>query len=97
MNFDTTTILIAFGLTLFAGLSTGIGSLIAFTCKRTNTRFLSVALGFSDARSFWRCGHGIASQYGEPAAISGAAAQITLNLGLKALKFGAQHCELEVA
>ena len=47
LNFDLTTILVAFGLTLFAGLSTGIGSLIAWTCKRTNTRFLSVALGFS--------------------------------------------------
>lgn len=47
MDFDTNTILIAFGLTLFAGLSTGIGSLIAFTYKKTNTRFLSVALGFS--------------------------------------------------
>ncbi len=47
MGFDTHTVLIAFGLTLFAGLSTGIGSLIAWTCKRTNTRFLSVALGFS--------------------------------------------------
>lgn len=47
MEFDTSTILIAFGLTLFAGLSTGIGSLIAFTYKRTNMRFLSVALGFS--------------------------------------------------
>lgn len=39
--------LIAFGLTLFAGLSTGIGSLIAWFCKKTNTRFLSVVLGFS--------------------------------------------------
>ncbi len=38
---------IAFGLTLFAGLSTGIGSAIAFFAKRTNTKFLSVALGFS--------------------------------------------------
>ena len=47
MGFDTHTVLVAFGLTLFAGLSTGIGSLIAWTCKRTNTRFLSVALGFS--------------------------------------------------
>ena len=47
MEFNTHSILIAFGLTLFAGLSTGIGSLIAWTCKRTNTRFLSVALGFS--------------------------------------------------
>lgn len=43
----TSTILIAFGLTIFAGLSTGIGSAIAFFANRTNTRFLSVALGFS--------------------------------------------------
>ena len=40
-------ILFAFGLTLFAGLSTGLGSLIAFFSKKTNPRFLSVALGFS--------------------------------------------------
>jgi ZIP family zinc transporter len=37
----------AFGLTLFAGLATGIGSVIAFTAKRTNYRFLSVSTGFS--------------------------------------------------
>jgi ZIP family zinc transporter len=37
----------AFGLTLFAGLATGIGSAIAFTAKRTNYRFLSVSTGFS--------------------------------------------------
>ncbi len=41
------TILLAFLLTLFAGLSTGIGSLIAFMAKRTNTNFLSLALGLS--------------------------------------------------
>lgn len=40
-------VLIAFGLTLFAGLSTGIGSALAFFTKQTNTRFLSLALGFS--------------------------------------------------
>ncbi|MFO7998893.1 MAG: zinc transporter ZupT [Bacteroidales bacterium] len=40
-------VLIAFALTLFAGLSTGIGSAIAFFAKRTNTKFLSVSLGFS--------------------------------------------------
>jgi ZIP family zinc transporter len=40
-------ILLAFGLTLFAGLSTGIGSALAFFTKKTNTKFLSVALGFS--------------------------------------------------
>jgi zinc transporter, ZIP family len=37
----------AFGLTLFAGMATGVGSIIAFTAKRTNYRFLSVATGFS--------------------------------------------------
>jgi len=42
-----TRILVAFGLTLFAGLATGVGSALAFFAKRTNTRFLSGALGFS--------------------------------------------------
>jgi ZIP family zinc transporter len=37
----------AFGLTAVAGLATGIGSVIAFAAKRTNTRFLSLATGFS--------------------------------------------------
>jgi ZIP family zinc transporter len=40
-------VLLAFGVTLFAGLSTGIGSAIAFFAKRTNYRFLSLATGFS--------------------------------------------------
>lgn len=44
---DWNTILFAFGLTLFAGLSTGIGSALALLANRTNTRFLSVSLGFS--------------------------------------------------
>ncbi|MDF2613383.1 MAG: zinc transporter ZupT [Clostridia bacterium] len=47
MSADINTILIAFGLTLFAGLSTGIGSCLAFFTKRTNTKFLSISLGFS--------------------------------------------------
>lgn len=34
-------------LTLFAGLATGIGSLIAFFAKNTNKRFLSFSLGLS--------------------------------------------------
>lgn len=37
----------AFGLTAFAGLSTGFGSALAFFSERTNKRFLSLALGFS--------------------------------------------------
>lgn len=40
-------ILLAFILTLLAGLSTGIGGFLAFFTKRTNTRFLSAAMGFS--------------------------------------------------
>ena len=44
---DTQTVLIAFGLTFFAGLATGIGGALAYFTKRTNTKFLSVALGFS--------------------------------------------------
>lgn len=40
-------VLFAFGLTLFAGLSTGIGSALAFFTKTTNTKFLSLSLGFS--------------------------------------------------
>ena len=40
-------VLIAFGLTLFAGLATGIGSALAFFTRTTNTRFLAMALGFS--------------------------------------------------
>lgn len=38
---------IAFLMTAIAGLSTGIGSCIAFFAKKTNTKFLSVSLGFS--------------------------------------------------
>ena len=38
---------VAFGLTLFAGMATAIGSVIAFTARRTNYRFLSLATGFS--------------------------------------------------
>ncbi|MFC4410468.1 zinc transporter ZupT [Chungangia koreensis] len=37
----------ALGLTLFAGLATGIGSLLSLLTSRTNTKFLSLALGFS--------------------------------------------------
>ena len=40
-------VLFAFGLTLFAGLATGIGSILAFFTSTTNTKFLSLALGFS--------------------------------------------------
>lgn len=44
---ELSAVLFAFGLTLFAGLATGVGSALAFFAKKTNTRFLSIALGFS--------------------------------------------------
>lgn len=47
MDISINNVLFAFGLTLFAGLSTGIGSALAFYTKQTNKKFLSAALGFS--------------------------------------------------
>ncbi len=44
---DSSRLLFAFGITLFAGLATGIGGLIAFFAKRTKTTFLAFSLGFS--------------------------------------------------
>jgi len=40
-------ILFAFGLTIFAGLSTGIGSIMALLSKKFNPKFLAASLGFS--------------------------------------------------
>ena len=45
--FEFSAVLIAFLLTLFAGLATGIGSALAFFTKKTNKIFLCSALGFS--------------------------------------------------
>lgn len=47
MQYDTATILFAFSLTLFAGLSTGVGSALAFLTRTTNISFLTASLGFS--------------------------------------------------
>ncbi|MDD2351579.1 MAG: zinc transporter ZupT [Synergistaceae bacterium] len=44
---DTGNILFAFGLTVFAGLATGIGSIMAFSSKKFNPKFLAGSLGFS--------------------------------------------------
>ena len=44
---DLSGVLFAFGLTLFAGLATGVGSAMAFFADRTNYRFLSISTGFS--------------------------------------------------
>lgn len=41
------TIIVALCLTLAAGMSTAVGSLMAFVSRRTDTRFLSLALGLS--------------------------------------------------
>jgi zinc transporter, ZIP family len=44
---DLSNAMTAFLLTAFAGLSTGIGSAIAFFARSTNTKLLTVSLGFS--------------------------------------------------
>jgi ZIP family zinc transporter len=44
---ESDNLLLAFSLTLLAGLSTGIGSALAFFTRTTNTRFLTGSLGFS--------------------------------------------------
>ncbi|MCF7945096.1 MAG: zinc transporter ZupT [Spirochaetia bacterium] len=44
---ETSTLLFALGLTIFAGLSTGIGSIMAFFAKDFNPKYLSATLGFS--------------------------------------------------
>ena len=44
---DLGSVWFAFGLTLFAGLATGIGGALAYFTSQTNTKFLSVSLGFS--------------------------------------------------
>jgi ZIP family zinc transporter len=64
----------ALGLTLFAGMATGIGSIIAFTAKRTNYRFLSVSTGFSAGvmlyvsfvEIFHKGGSALVESYGDP-------------------------------
>lgn len=67
-------ILFAFGLTLFAGLATGIGSILAFFTSTTNTKFLSFALGFSAGVMiyismidiFFKAQDSLVSELGEP-------------------------------
>ncbi len=69
-------VLFAFGVTLFAGLSTGIGSLLALVTRRTNARFLSGALGFSAGvmlyvsmiEIFPKARHALEGAVGEPRA-----------------------------
>lgn len=63
----------AFGLTLFAGMATGIGSSIAFWAKRTDYRFLSVSTGFSAGvmlyvsfvEIFFKGAESLAERYGD--------------------------------
>ncbi len=66
---------VAFGLTAFAGMATGVGSIIAFTAGRTNYRFLSVATGFSAGvmlyvsfvEIFFKGATSLAARYGDQA------------------------------
>jgi ZIP family zinc transporter len=68
-----TNLWLALGLTVFAGMATGIGSIIAFTASRTNYRFLSVATGFSAGvmlyvsfvEIFFKCVASLTERYGD--------------------------------
>jgi ZIP family zinc transporter len=40
-------LILALGLSLFAGLSTGLGGLLVLLFRKTNVKYLSIALGFS--------------------------------------------------
>ena len=44
---SSSAVALAFGVTLFAGLATGIGSALAYFARRTNLSFLAISLGFS--------------------------------------------------
>jgi ZIP family zinc transporter len=46
---DQSNVLFAFLLALFAGLATGVGSVLALLTKKTSRRFLSASLGFLPA------------------------------------------------
>lgn len=64
----------ALGLTTFAGLATGIGSIIAFSAKLSSYRFLSVATGFSAGvmlyvsfvEIFFKGQESLVAHYGDP-------------------------------
>jgi ZIP family zinc transporter len=47
MIMDFNSVILAFSLSLVAGLSTAVGGVIALFAKNTNTNFLSLSLGFS--------------------------------------------------
>jgi ZIP family zinc transporter len=69
-----TSVWIALGLTVFAGMATGIGSAIAFVAHRANYRFLSVATGFSAGvmlyvsfvEIFFKGAASLVERYGDP-------------------------------
>ncbi|MCM0754095.1 zinc transporter ZupT [Desulfovibrio aminophilus] len=90
---ETGTILFAFGLTLLAGLSTGIGSALAFFTRRTNTRFLSLALGFSAGVMLYvsfveilsKSRAALSAQWGDTAGAWASAAAFFAGMGLIAL------------
>ena len=93
MDFQAQNILFAFGLTLFAGLSTGIGSLLALLTRRTNTRFLSLALGFSAGVMIYvsfveilaKARAALSAQWGDAAGAWATAAAFFAGMGLIAL------------
>jgi len=85
--------LTAFGLTAFAGLATGVGSLIALWAGKTSTKFLSASLGFSAGvmiyvslvEIFQKARHALAIPFGERGGSWAAVGGFFLGVGLIAL------------
>lgn len=90
---DAQPLILAFGLTLLAGLSTGIGSALAFFTRQTNTRFLSLALGFSAGVMLYvsfveilsKARAALSGQWGDAAGAWGTVAAFFCGMGLIAL------------
>lgn len=92
MNYNGS-VLFALGLTLFAGLSTGVGSIMAFLTKEFNHKLLSGALGFSAGvmiyvsfiEIFPKAKDSLTSFYGEPKGYIYTTLAFFLGIGLIAI------------
>ncbi|MFP4588265.1 MAG: zinc transporter ZupT, partial [Desulfohalobiaceae bacterium] len=90
---DSPNLALAFGLTVLAGLSTGIGSLIAFWAKKPNPRFLALVLGLSAGvmlyvsfvELFAEAKNGLIQELGHKSGYWAVSAAFFLGIGLIAL------------
>ena len=99
MDITAAAVWYAFGLTLFAGLATGLGSALAFVARQTNTKFLSIVLGFSAGvmvyvsfvEIFAEARHSLAEALGEAGGSWAAAAAFFGGIFLTLATHGSDH------